>query len=120
MATIDEVYELLDTINKKTLKRMETDNANVFKRIEERFNQPKTMTTIDQVYELLDAVNKQTLKRMETDNANAFKRIEERFNQLQEVRIEHRFWSQGHKGENPHPNAARSPRNQAKGRCVDR
>ena len=84
MATLDEVYELLDTINKQTLKRMETDNANVFKRIEERFNQPKTMATIDQVYELLDAVNKQTLKRMETDNANAFKRIEERFNQLQE------------------------------------
>ena len=48
MATIDEVYELLDTINKKTLKRMETDNANVFKRIEERFNQPKTMATIGQ------------------------------------------------------------------------
>ena len=39
MATLDEVYELLDTINKKTLKRMETDNANVFKRVEERFNE---------------------------------------------------------------------------------
>ena len=37
MATIDEVYELLNAVNKQTLK-LETDHASAFKRIEERSN----------------------------------------------------------------------------------
>ena len=113
MATIDEVYELLNAVNKQTLK-LETDHASAFKRIEERSNQPEAVATIDQVYKLLDAVN-----RLETDNANAFKRIEERFNQLQESGLNIASGLRDIRDRTPYPGAARGSRNQKKGRCID-